>query len=70
MVKVVYHGNQRDGHPSGYVELSIDAASDLTGLTISTPSGSVAPAAGSIAYTSGMAELYQVNAQGVWIKLE
>lgn len=68
-VKIVKQATSGDGYAPGYVELVIANAADLVGLKVSSGFNMIDPAPGSLANTSGMAEIYQVNDAGVWAKL-
>lgn len=66
-VERVFQGG--DWRKPNYVELTITNASDLVGVKVPVGSALVAPAPGSIAYTPGMAEIYQVDVDGVWTQI-
>ena len=56
-VKTVFQGG--DWREPNYVELAITNASDLVGVKVPVIGALVDPAPGSIAYTPGLAEIYQ-----------
>ena len=63
MYKIVYP------HLPGYVEAEIADANDLPDIKAVVGETELAPAPGSIAYTPGMAEIYQVDVDGVWTQI-
>lgn len=65
--KRVFQGG--DWREPNYVELAITNASDLVGVKVPVVGALVDPAPGSIAYTPGLAEIYQVDASGAWIQI-
>lgn len=65
-IKSVYQATAGDGRSRAYLEVAITDANDLPNIKAMVNTKAVDPAPGSIAYTAGLALIYQMSVDGTW----